>query len=64
MQIDLDSSKQEFQRLVAEEFGSEKLLALLLRLCDQVDLTPDDTGWVLWNICDWYAVARDAVTQC
>jgi hypothetical protein len=64
MQIDLDSSKQEFQRLVAEEFGSEKLLALLLRLWDQVDLTPDDTGWVLWNICDWYAVARDAATQC
>ena len=63
MQINLDSSKQEFRRLVTEKFGSEELLALLLRLWEQVDLTPDDAGWVLWNICDWYAVARDSTTQ-
>ncbi len=63
MQIDLDSSKQEFRRLVPEKLGSEELLAFLLRLWEQVDLTPDDAGWVLWNICDWYAVARDSITQ-
>jgi hypothetical protein len=63
MQIHLDSSKQEFRRLVTEKFGSEELLALLLHLWEQVDLTPDDAGWVLWNICDWHALAEDSITQ-
>jgi hypothetical protein len=63
MRINLDASKREFRRLVDEKFGSEELLAFLLGLREQVDLTPDDAGWVLWNICDWYAVVGDSITQ-
>ncbi len=69
MQIDLDSSKRGFHRLMAEqksgkrEKASAEILTLLQRLWEHADLTPDDAGWVLWNTCDWYALARDAATQ-
>lgn len=63
MQVDLDTAKQEFRRLVAERFATPEILEFLLRLHDEADFGPDDLGWVLWNICDWYAMARDSVTQ-
>ena len=63
MKIDLDSAKLEFRRLAAENMGSDQFLELVLRLREDADLTPEDRGWVLWNICDRYAVRRDAATQ-
>jgi hypothetical protein len=63
MLMDVEASKQEFRRLVDEAFGSEELMALLLALRERADLTPGDRGWVLWNICDQYALGREAVPQ-
>ena len=61
--MDLDSAKLEFRRLAAENMGSDQFLELVLRLREDADLTPEDRGWVLWNICDWYAVRKDAASQ-
>ena len=59
MQIDLDNAKKEFRRLDR----GERMLELLLSLHENAELTPDDRGWALWNICDLYACAREASTQ-
>jgi tetratricopeptide (TPR) repeat protein len=63
MRVDLGDAKREFRRLIAEDFTSTRILDLLLRLRENIDLTPDDTGWALWSICDRYALAEDAGTQ-
>jgi hypothetical protein len=63
LSINLDSVKQEFRRLVNEEFATKEILEFLLRLHEEATLDPENMGWVLWNICDWYAMARDSVTQ-
>ena len=65
MQNDLDSAKKEFTRLVAEDFGSQKMLDFVIHIWENADLSPDDAGWVLWNICDQYALGRanDPITQ-
>lgn len=65
-QIDLDNAKQEFIRLmVAKEYKSQKMLDLMLNTWENADLSPDDAGWVLWIICDQYAIGRvnDPVIQ-
>jgi len=65
MQNDLDRAKKEFTRLVAEDFGSQKMLDFVIHIWENADLSPDDAGWVLWNICDQYALGRanDPITQ-
>jgi hypothetical protein len=63
MGIDLEHGKREFGRLVEEAFGSDELLGLLLSLHRGDSLSADDAGWVLWNICDWYALAGDPVSE-
>ena len=63
MKIDLECAKQEFYKLRIQDFGSERVLELLLEIHDNAQLTPDDMGWALWNICDRYALAHDPNTQ-
>ena len=65
-QIDLDSAKQEFTKLlVAGEYKSQKTLDLVLNIWENADLSLDDAGWVLWVICDQHALGRvnDPITQ-
>lgn len=65
MKTDLDIAKDDFCKLEAEHPNSEheRMIRLLLSLRENVNLTPDDMGWVLWNICDRYAMARDSIAQ-
>jgi hypothetical protein len=65
MEFDLNGAKQEFRRLVSEDFGSQKMMDFVLRMYDNADLSPDEAGWMLWNICDQYALGRanDPVKQ-
>ena len=59
----LDDAKRTFRRLVAEHANSESIIELLVSLRAKVSLSVDDTGWALWNICDRYALMRDAKSQ-
>ena len=34
------------------------MLDLVLNIWENADLTPNDAGWVLWVICDQYAIGR------
>ena len=61
--IDLEAAKQEFCRLVEVDFHSRQMLELLLHIWRDGKLSPDDAGWALWNICDQYALNRDAGVQ-
>lgn len=65
MLIDLDDIKQEFTRIKTENFGSQEMMDFVVHIWENYDLSPDDAGWVLWNICDQYALGRanDPITQ-
>ncbi len=63
MQIDLDKVKREFTKLMDEDIQSERTVELLVDVWEYGDLSPDDAGWALWNLCDRYALARDPMTQ-
>ena len=61
--MNLDSAKQEFRRLAAEDLSSDRFLEVILALHENKGLSPTDMGWVLWNICDRYAVRENAAIQ-
>lgn len=62
MLVDLATAKEEFQTL-ALNAKFQQAIKLLLRLRKNVDLQPEDAGWVLWNLCDLHALTMDADTQ-
>jgi len=57
-----DDVKRTFCRLITENAHPE-IIKLLVSLRAKVDLSIDDAGWALWNICDRYALMRDATNQ-
>ncbi len=63
MQKMIDDVKKMFGKLIAEHAKPESIIELLVSLRVKADLSVDDTGWVLWNICDRYAMMRDAKSQ-
>jgi hypothetical protein len=52
-----------FRDMLEQEVEDEAVVKLLLSLHPKVDLSVDDRGWLLWNICDRYAMLRDAEHQ-
>ncbi len=59
----LDDTKKTFRSLLDESTDHQCIIDLLVSLREKVDLSVDDTGWALWNICDQYALMRDAKNQ-
>ncbi len=63
MQQEVENAKNTFRQLSEVDTSHESIIALLLSLRAQVHLSEDDTGWALWNLCDQYAMLRDAKSQ-
>jgi hypothetical protein len=63
MQPIIEETKLEIQRMTYESGDFQAILDLLLPLRKREGLSIDDTAWVLWNICDNYAMLRDAKNQ-
>ncbi len=59
----LDEAKNTFRRLLNERAHSQCIIDLLVDLRARANLSVDDTGWILWNLCDRYALLRDAKSQ-
>jgi len=59
----LDDVKKTFGELVEGHAKPESIIELLVSLRAKADLSVDDAGWALWNICDRYAMMRDAKIQ-
>src|SRR4051812_8314294 len=57
------AAKRAFRRLLQAD-ESAAIIELLQKLFEGPALSPDDRGWVFWNLCDRYAVLRDAARQC
>lgn len=62
MREELDEARRTFRRLLSEN-AKQSIIDLLVCLWAKVVLSVDDTGWALWNICDNYAMMRDAKSQ-
>ena len=56
-------TKARFRELLRQGAPHQDIIALLVRLRDTEGLSVDDAGWALWNICDRYAMLRDADPQ-
>lgn len=52
-----------FRELLRQGAAHQDIIALLMRLRATEELSADDVGWVLWNLCDQYAMVRDAERQ-
>jgi len=63
MQQGVDTIKSTFQQLLLENGNLEASIELFNDLKAKEKLSNEDTGWILWNICDWYAMRRDAQNQ-
>jgi hypothetical protein len=59
----LGALKHQFQKLIQQNAAPEPIIALLLPLQDNTNLSVDDQAWLLWNLCDCYALLRDAPNQ-
>lgn len=59
----LAQAKSTFRNLVRVDADHHKVIELIEGLRRDVDLSIDDTGWALWNLCDRYAMLRDAEQQ-
>lgn len=63
LQQTLADAKRKFHSLTVQGASQQAIIELLLCLRTRTDLSVDDLGWVLWNLCDQYAMLRDASTQ-
>ncbi len=60
---DFEKAKQAFRHLLDKDADHREIIDLLIPLNRKEDLPPDERGWVLWNICDRFAMLRDAKNQ-
>lgn len=58
----VETAKHTFRRLLNDN-AHESIIELLVSLRSKIPLSANDVGWVLWNVCDRYAVLRDAKNQ-
>ena len=56
-------TKARFCELLRRRSPHQDIIALLVRLRAAEELSVDDAGWALWNICDRYAMLRDPDPQ-
>lgn len=63
MKQDIEKAKRAFRRLLDENASHMNVIDLLIPLHAERDLPADDKGWVLWNLCDRFAMLRDAQNQ-
>jgi hypothetical protein len=56
-------ANRTFQKLLVDDGNVEASIALFRELQAKEELSIEDTGWILWNICDRYAMRRDAQNQ-
>ncbi len=63
MKQDIEKVKQAFRYLLDKDANHREIIDLLISLNRKENLPPDDKGWVLWNICDRFAMLRDAQNQ-
>jgi hypothetical protein len=63
MQHGIETVKSTFQKLLIDDGNLEASIELFNKLRAEEKLSHEDTGWILWNICDGYAMRRDAQNQ-
>jgi hypothetical protein len=63
MKQDIEKAKQAFRHLLDRDASHMEIIDLLLPFHAESDLPVDDKGWVMWNLCDRFAMLRDAQNQ-
>lgn len=63
MQPGVENVENTFQKLLLEDLNLEASIELFKALTAEEKLSNEDTGWILWNLCDGYAMRRDAQNQ-
>jgi len=59
---EIQAAKSTFCQLVNDD-AHKAIIDLLVSLRSRLALSTDDVGWALWNICDRYAILRNAKQQ-
>ena len=63
MSCESTETKARFRELLRQGAPHQEIVALLVRYRATEESSWDDAGWALWNICDRYALLRDADSQ-
>lgn len=63
MMQDIEMIALAFRRLLDINASHREVVDLLIPLHAERDLPADVKGWVLWNLCDRFAMLRDAQNQ-
>lgn len=63
MPHDVEAIKSEFGRVQGDQGIAAGVDLLVSALRSGMTLSADDKGWMLWNICDGYAMLRNATEQ-